>query len=89
MPSHPVANPVRYTAAQRLVLGLLTLYKGMVSPLFAGSCRYVPSCSAYAREAVERYGAVRGTWLAVRRLSRCHPLGSHGFDPVPDRTPRF
>jgi putative membrane protein insertion efficiency factor len=47
-------------------------------------CRYTPSCSEYAREAVELHGAGRGAWLALRRLSRCHPLGGHGFDPVPD-----
>ena len=46
-------------------------------------CRFTPTCSSYALEAVEVHGALRGTWLAVRRLSRCHPLGRHGFDPVP------
>ena len=47
-------------------------------------CRYVPSCSEYALEAVERHGAARGSWLALRRLSRCHPFGGHGADPVPE-----
>lgn len=63
---------------------LIRLYQavtsGRVSP-----CRYVPTCSTYALEAVESHGAARGTWLATRRLLRCHPLGSHGYDPVPPR----
>jgi uncharacterized protein len=59
-------------------------YKILLSPLFAGSCRYTPSCSEYMAEAVSRHGAVRGTWLGLKRLGRCHPFGSHGFDPVPD-----
>jgi hypothetical protein len=74
----------RLTAAQRLLLALLTVYKGFISPLFAGSCRYVPSCSEYARLAVIQHGALRGSWLAVRRLARCHPAGASGFDPVPE-----
>jgi putative membrane protein insertion efficiency factor len=48
-------------------------------------CRYVPSCSTYAQEAVEMHGAVRGTWLAIRRVARCQPFGGHGYDPVPTR----
>lgn len=78
----------RLTMPQRGVLGMLTLYKGLISPLFAGSCRHIPSCSSYAKEAVIRHGVVRGVWLACRRVARCHPLGTHGFDPVPDRTTR-
>jgi putative membrane protein insertion efficiency factor len=71
--------------AQRALLVAITAYKGLISPLFAGSCRYVPSCSEYARLAIIEHGAGRGSWLAVRRLARCHPAGSHGFDPVPPR----
>ena len=74
--------------AQRLALALLRLYKLSISPLFAGSCRFVPSCSDYARDAILEHGAARGCWLALRRLSRCHPLGSSGLDPVPRRVPR-
>lgn len=67
----------------RMVLGLIRGYQLLFSPMYAGSCRYVPSCSAYATEAVMRFGALRGSWLAMRRLLRCHPLGGHGLDPVP------
>ena len=66
-----------------VALALLRGYKLLISPHFAGSCRFVPSCSDFAREAVTHYGVVRGTYLAARRLARCHPLGSSGFDPVP------
>jgi uncharacterized protein len=75
--------PVSLSIAQRVALAAIQLYKLLISPLFAGSCRYMPSCSEYAREAVVRFGVVRGSILALRRLARCHPLGSHGFDPVP------
>ena len=51
------------------------------------SCRYDPTCSTYAMEAIEAHGAVRGSWLAVRRIGRCHPWGGHGWDPVPPRAP--
>jgi putative membrane protein insertion efficiency factor len=66
-----------------LVLVLVRSYQVLLSPLFRGSCRHLPSCSEYAHEAVERHGAVRGLWLALRRLARCHPLGTSGYDPVP------
>ncbi len=58
-------------------------YRRWVSPALPPSCRFVPSCSAYAEEALTRYGALRGGWLALRRLLRCHPFGGSGFDPVP------
>lgn len=75
------------TAAQRTVLMLLRGYKLLFSAQYAGSCRYLPSCSDYAAEAVARFGVLRGTWLAVRRLARCHPLGASGYDPVPPTSP--
>src|SRR5689334_13927383 len=71
------------TVAQRLALALIRVYKVLISPMFAGSCRYLPSCSDYAAEAVHRFGVVRGSMLAAARLARCHPLGGHGLDAVP------
>lgn len=68
---HIVALPVR---AYRLIF----------SPWVGFNCRYQPTCSAYALEAIEKHGAFRGAWLAARRIGRCHPLGSSGYDPVPD-----
>lgn len=69
-----------------LLLRAIRLYQGTISPLLPNSCRYEPSCSRYAYEAIERYGAARGVWLAVKRLSRCRPGGGYGYDPVPDRS---
>ncbi len=69
--------------ATSLAIGLLRLYKLALSPLLPAACRYEPTCSEYAREAVERHGALRGIWLATRRLTRCHPLREGGYDPVP------
>jgi putative membrane protein insertion efficiency factor len=69
--------------AVRAVLLLIRAYKILISPLFTGACRFTPSCSEYMAEAVARYGVLRGAWFGVVRLSRCHPLGGHGFDPVP------
>jgi len=65
-----------------LTLGLLRVYKRWISPLLPPSCRYVPTCSEYAMEAVERYSVVRGGMMAAWRLSRCHPLAAGGLDPV-------
>ena len=70
-------------AASRLALGLIRAYQLLLSPWLGNRCRYVPSCSAYATEAIERFGALRGGWLAARRIGRCHPWGGSGFDPVP------
>ena len=68
---------------RRCVTALLRGYKRWLSPLFPPACRYDPTCSQYAREAVERYGVLRGLWLGLRRLLRCHPFSRGGSDPVP------
>jgi putative membrane protein insertion efficiency factor len=70
-------------AAIALALGLLAAYKALLSPIFSGSCRFDPSCSDYMSQAVRTHGALRGTWLGVRRLARCHPFASAGVDPCP------
>ena len=66
-----------------MALGFVRAYQVLLSPLVGGGCRFTPSCSAYAVEAIERYGAWSGTWLAMKRVARCHPWGGAGFDPVP------
>lgn len=71
--------------AKDLVLGLLRAYKWALSPMLPPSCRYVPTCSEYAAEAVERFGAWRGSWMALARVLRCHPFVKGGYDPVVHR----
>ena len=66
-----------------LLLRLIAGYQRVLSPVLPPSCRYEPTCSRYAVEAIERHGALRGTWLAVKRLGRCTPWGGSGYDPVP------
>ena len=68
---------------KQLALDLIKLYQGTVSELTPHSCRFQPTCSHYAFEAIERYGFARGSWLAVKRLARCNPLSKGGYDPVP------
>jgi uncharacterized protein len=70
------------TSPRSIVLLALRGYKAVISPIFPPSCRYVPTCSEYAMEAVERYGVVRGGWKAIARLLRCHPFVGGGYDPV-------
>ena len=71
------------SAGARIAMALVRTYQVVLSPLFAGSCRYQPSCSRYAMAALEQHGLVKGAWIAIRRLARCHPLGGSGLDPVP------
>jgi uncharacterized protein len=68
---------------RRSLAGLIRAYQLVLSPLLPPSCRFYPSCSQYALEAVNRHGAMKGTWLAARRLARCHPFNPGGYDPVP------
>jgi len=64
-------------------IGLIKLYQWGLSPLIGPKCRYTPSCSHYALEAFKKYGPLKGGWLAIKRIARCHPWGGHGYDPVP------
>ncbi len=68
---------------KRFLLGAIRMYQA-TGPARRPRCRYIPTCSSYAAEAIQSHGAGRGSWLAVKRIGRCHPLGSHGYDPVPE-----
>ncbi len=72
-----------------LLLTLIRCYKKYFSPLLPSSCRFTPTCSVYAYEAIEAYGPVRGMWMGLRRITRCHPLHPGGFDPVPPKGVTF
>ncbi|OGT89302.1 MAG: membrane protein insertion efficiency factor YidD [Gammaproteobacteria bacterium RIFOXYA12_FULL_61_12] len=72
-------NPLK-----QALLGIIKGYRYLISPLLGRNCRFYPTCSSYALEAIERYGARRGGWLAIKRILRCHPYNDGGYDPVPD-----
>jgi hypothetical protein len=67
---------------RKLIVAILRLYKLAISPMLPSACRYYPSCSDYMRQAVEKYGPVRGLWMGIKRIARCHPFHQGGLDPV-------
>lgn len=68
---------------KKLVILPVRFYQYTIRPLLPNSCRYTPSCSQYSIEAINKYGALKGSWLGLKRILRCHPWGGHGYDPVP------
>ena len=70
-------------AGKKAMLGMVRFYRGAISPYTPAACRFTPTCSAYAQEAIEKYGACKGGYLAARRILRCHPFNPGGYDPVP------
>ena len=67
----------------KILVFLVRLYQWVISPMLPGACRYHPTCSQYCIEAIQKHGPLKGLYLGIRRISRCHPWGGHGFDPVP------
>lgn len=80
---HPAADAARRGPVVLLLSALIHAYRLLLSPVLGPNCRFAPSCSAYALEALAAHGAWRGSWLALRRILRCHPWGGSGYDPVP------
>src|SRR5256885_14793850 len=81
-PSLAVADPLQSHAHMGwLLIHLIIAYRATLGPYLGGQCRFVPTCSQYAIDAIEKYGAIRGGWRALKRISRCHPRGGHGVDP--------
>ncbi len=80
-----VGKPIfkRFKPLSWLMLALIAFYRTCISPFTPPACRYTPTCSQYAQEAIRKYGAFRGGWLALKRILRCHPFGGSGYDPVP------
>jgi putative membrane protein insertion efficiency factor len=79
----PTTRSALSRGAVAALVGFVRGYQLFLSPLLGGSCRYYPTCSAYAIEAIQRHGALRGTWMAACRIGRCHPFRPGGYDPVP------
>lgn len=86
-PDRSMAGRLTRLASIPFIL-LVRMYQVTLGPLMGGHCRFVPTCSEYAVEAYRVHGPLRGTWLTARRVLRCHPLGGHGYDPVPGRHER-
>lgn len=81
-----MGNPKNnHTIVQRMAIGLVRMYQTCISPFIGGraACRFTPTCSEYTKQAIEKYGAIRGTWLGIKRISRCRPGGGFGYDPIP------
>lgn len=73
------------TFLKTVFIAIIKFYQSAISPHLGQRCRYVPTCSAYTAQAIEEWGVWKGTWLGLKRISRCHPWGSHGYDPIPKR----
>ena len=71
------------TIAQRIILGIIRSYQRFLSPLLGSNCRFYPTCSHYSYDAIAKYGVLKGGWMGLRRIGRCHPWNAGGFDPVP------
>ena len=76
---------IMYTAVKEIIKGFIAIYQYIVSPLMPPTWRHLPTCSSYAKEAIEVHGIIKGTWLSLKRLSRCRPGGTSGYDPVPGK----
>lgn len=79
----PTKHKKMHNPLTSILIMAVRLYQGAISPLFPAVCRFQPTCSQYAVEALRKYGPVKGLWLAVKRIMRCHPWGGSGYDPVP------
>ncbi len=75
---------ITWLRPRNLIVGLISIYQKLVSPGIGTNCRYQPTCSSYSVEAIQRFGVLRGGWLGLKRIGRCHPLRPGGYDPVPD-----
>ena len=79
----PIAHMSTFDLPRRGLMALITAYQWTISPALPNACRYQPTCSHYAHQAIERHGALKGSWLALKRIARCAPWGGSGYDPVP------